>query len=55
MERKVTDLVEVFAQQTGLQRNQVEKEETFELLDDWEELLLQVIQIHQMLNLKNNF
>ena len=25
-ERKVTDLVEVFAQQTGLQRNQVEKE-----------------------------
>ena len=25
-ERKVTDLVEVFAQQTGLQRKQVEKE-----------------------------
>ena len=25
-QRKVTDLVEVFAQQTGLQRNQVEKE-----------------------------
>ena len=25
-ERKVTDLVEVFAQQTGLQRTQVEKE-----------------------------
>lgn len=25
-ERKITDLVEVFAQQTGLQRNQVEKE-----------------------------
>ncbi len=25
-ERKVTELVEMFAQQTGLQRNQVEKE-----------------------------
>ena len=25
-QRKVTDLVEIFAQQTGLQRNQVEKE-----------------------------
>jgi len=37
-ERKVTDLVEVFAQQTGLQRNQVEKE-VMQLLQQLKDIL----------------